>query len=127
MPHSISAPIEDERDHALSAIEAAAADARARHITPGAETDYALKRAEAAAILAGDSTPTPIIDAEADAAGETRAATAARIQRAIDRSDQVLAQIAAIRGPARERVRRAEAHQAIAQARAKAREDLNEI
>ena len=127
MPHSISESLDDERRYALSAIDNAAARARARHLTAGADAEYAIKAAEADAIRSGAETSTPVIDAEAEAAGECRADRAERVIAAATRCTRVAHQIAEIRGPARARVQAASTAACIAQTRQSAVAALNTI
>ena len=67
--------------HACSAVDAAAGDARLRHITdvPGQQAVYMVKLAQAQAYLADSNAAAPYVHAEAQAMGEEPAAVAANI------------------------------------------------
>lgn len=123
MPLDLSPDIETLRAEALAAVDDAARAALARQKTPGMDDEYAAKLAEARD-LDGD---TPLIDAEAEAAGVSRDKMAQHIIDASQRCDECARRIAAIRGPAKAQIKAAGDVQSIAGIRSRAVADLAAI
>jgi hypothetical protein len=96
-------PLSDYKESAKNAIDAAAGRARARYITvaPGQEATYQAKAAEADAYVAAgrpsDTTPYPILTAEAQVRGISVSDTADLVRTIRDQWVQLAAAIEAIR------------------------------
>lgn len=93
---SLSVDVERVRTEAVATVNAAAADARAQHVTQGMDAVYAAKEREARALIASPKAPssrTPHLSAETKAIGKTRRQIAEAV---VCRSDAVARVSAAI-------------------------------
>lgn len=118
----LSIDIEELRSQALVLVDDHARQAMDR-IEQGRSSEYAIKADEARDL----SQETPVLDAEAQARGITRDELAGMVIEAQERSQELVKEVALVRGPACARIRGAKDRAVIARVRSEATQALDAI